>query len=124
MAISEVDTIPASGTEVGTRQPSRRSFLLKLGFLLNGIAALSVSVPVLGYVLSSFRTEGPFRSWIPLGPLGDFPEKQTRLAKYRNPYTRPWDGPTADIPCWVRRTEGDKFQIFAINCTHLGCPVR
>jgi len=124
MAISEVDTIPARGTDVGTRQTSRRSFLLKLGFLLNGIAALTVSVPVLGYVLSSFRTEGPFRSWIPLGPLGDFPEKQTRLAKYRNPYTRPWDGPTADIPCWVRRIEGDKFQIFAINCTHLGCPVR
>ena len=39
-------------------------------------------------------------------------------------YTRPWDGATADIPCWVRRIEGEKFQIFAINCTHLGCPVR
>lgn len=124
MAIREVDTIPVSGTEVGTRQTSRRSFLLKLGFLLNGIAALLVSVPVLGYVLSSFRTEGSFRSWIPLGPLAGFPEKQTRLTKYRNPYTRPWDGATADIPCWVRRIEGDKFQIFAINCTHLGCPVR
>jgi menaquinol-cytochrome c reductase iron-sulfur subunit len=124
MAISEVDTIPVKEAGVGARQTSRRSFLLKLGFLLNGIAALSVSVPVLGYVLSSFRTDGPFRSWISLGPLGDFPEKQTRLAKYRNPYTRPWDGPTADIPCWVRRIEGDKFQIFAINCTHLGCPVR
>jgi Rieske Fe-S protein len=24
----------------------------------------------------------------------------------------------------VRRLEGEKFQVFAINCTHLGCPVR
>ena len=36
----------------------------------------------------------------------------------------PWDGATAEIPCWVRRVEDQKFQVFAINCTHLGCPVR
>jgi Rieske Fe-S protein len=24
----------------------------------------------------------------------------------------------------VRRISGDQFQVFAINCTHLGCPVR
>ena len=36
----------------------------------------------------------------------------------------PWDGQTADIPCWVRRLAGKTFQVFAINCAHLGCPVR
>jgi len=24
----------------------------------------------------------------------------------------------------VRRIDGERFQIFAINCAHLGCPVR
>jgi Rieske Fe-S protein len=24
----------------------------------------------------------------------------------------------------VRRLDGERFQVFAINCTHLGCPVR
>jgi Rieske Fe-S protein len=24
----------------------------------------------------------------------------------------------------VRRIEGEQFQVFAINCAHLGCPVR
>jgi menaquinol-cytochrome c reductase iron-sulfur subunit len=24
----------------------------------------------------------------------------------------------------VRRIEGERFQVFAINCAHLGCPVR
>ena len=124
MAIRELDTLPREGAVAETSGTTRRSFLLNLGFLLNGIAAVSVSVPVLGYVLSSFRTNGPFKSWISLGPLADFPEQQTRLARYQNPFMRPWDGPTADIPCWVRRIEGNKFQIFAINCTHLGCPVR
>ncbi len=36
----------------------------------------------------------------------------------------PTDGKTVDTACWVRRVEGDQFQVFAINCAHLGCPVR
>jgi nitrite reductase/ring-hydroxylating ferredoxin subunit len=38
--------------------------------------------------------------------------------------TTPWDGQTGDIPCWVRHISGNDFQVFAINCAHLGCPVR
>ena len=105
-------------------RPSRRAFLFKLGAALNVVAASLMGIPVIGFVFSSFRSKGPSESWIGLGALDSFPEGQTRLATYRNPYTRPWDGPTGDIPCWVRRIEGEKFQVFAINCTHLGCPVR
>ena len=36
----------------------------------------------------------------------------------------PTDGKTVDTACWVRRIAGDQFQVFAINCAHLGCPVR
>jgi menaquinol-cytochrome c reductase iron-sulfur subunit len=103
---------------------SRRSFLFGVGAALNVIAATLLAIPVIGYVFSSFFRRRPFDSWILLGGLQNFPENQTRLATYRNPYTRPWDGTTATIPCWVRRLTGEKFQVFAINCTHLGCPVR
>ena len=103
---------------------SRRGFLFTLGATLNVVAATLLAIPVIGYVFSSFRRRVASQSWIMLGALESFPENQTRLATYRNPYTRPWDGKTADIPCWVRRLTGESFQIFAINCTHLGCPVR
>jgi menaquinol-cytochrome c reductase iron-sulfur subunit len=105
-------------------KPSRRAFLFKLGIALNVMAASLMGIPVIGFVFSSFRSKGTAESWIGLGALDSFPVGQTRLATYRNPNTRPWDGKTADIPCWVRRIEGEKFQVFAINCTHLGCPVR
>jgi menaquinol-cytochrome c reductase iron-sulfur subunit len=124
MAVTEIEVISEKTPERLHIEMPRRAFLLKLGFLLNGVAATMVSVPLLGYLLSAFRNDGGFTSWISLGSLATFPENQTRMAKFRNPYTRPWDGQTADIPCWVRRMEGEKFQIFAINCTHLGCPVR
>ncbi|HXR34893.1 MAG TPA: Rieske 2Fe-2S domain-containing protein [Candidatus Binataceae bacterium] len=107
-----------------SREPtSRRVFLLRMGLALNAIAAALFAIPVVGYLLSPMR-KFVWLSWIPLGSLADFPENQTRLATYRNPYTKPWDGQTANIPCWVRREAGEKFTVFAINCTHLGCPVR
>jgi len=105
---------------------SRRGALLKLGILINGGIAALLAVPVVGYLLSPLRgkTGQGYETWVSLGPLDQFPEGQTRLAKFRNPFVRPWDGQTADIPCWVRRLASQTFQVFAINCAHLGCPVR
>jgi len=102
---------------------SRRSFLFTLGVAINAIAAAVFAVPILGYVLSPAR-RFIWLDWIPLGPLADYPENQTRLAEYVNPFKKSWDGATAKLPCWVRRLTGNEFQVFAINCTHLGCPVR
>jgi Rieske Fe-S protein len=104
-------------------ESSRRSFLIKLGVALNAIAALLLTLPIIGYLAGALRTRKE-QAWIPLGALADFPVGQTRLAKYVNPFTVPWDGETGNVPCWVRRVAADTFQIFAINCTHLGCPVR
>jgi quinol---cytochrome c reductase iron-sulfur subunit, bacillus type len=105
------------------REISRRGFLVRLGMALNVIAGLLLAIPLIGYVFSSFVRRGT-KSWILLGSIESYPENETRIATYRNPFTRPWDGATAEIPCWVRRISGEKFQVFAINCTHLGCPVR
>jgi len=102
---------------------SRRGFLLTLGVGLCSVAAALFALPVLGFLLSPLRRLAQ-QAWIPLGAVGDFPEGQTRLATYRNPFTQPWDGETAKVPCWVRRIAGESFQVFAINCAHLGCPVR
>lgn len=104
---------------------SRRA-LMKLGLLLNGAVAIAIATPVVGYLLSPVKRKGAYKSWIPLGSLDLFPEGQTRLVDFVNPpsSTVPWDGQTAKAACWVRRLEGEKFQVFAINCAHLGCPVR
>ena len=119
MAVTENESNQTTHSE-----RARRRFLLKLGAALNLLAATLIGIPVIGYLLSSFRRGARPGSWVQLGLVESFPENQTRLATFRNPYTRPWDGATADIPCWVRRVGGDQFQVFAINCTHLGCPVR
>jgi Rieske Fe-S protein len=103
---------------------SRRGLFMKLGILFNGLVATALAVPILGYVLSSITRRKSYLAWVPLGSVNEFPEGETRLATFRNPNVMPSDGKTVDTACWVRRVEGEEFQVFAINCAHLGCPVR
>ena len=105
---------------------SRRALLVKVGLVLNGIVGAALAVPIVRYLLSPLaREQKPgYQGWLSLGQIAQFPAGQTRLATYRNPVANPGDGQTATIPCWVRNVDGRSFQVFAINCAHLGCPVR
>jgi Rieske Fe-S protein len=96
---------------------------MRLGLAVNGLAAALAALPIVGYIFSPVRTRAA-RAWILLGPVSEFPVGETRLATYRNPFRQAWDGETANIACYVRRLTGDQFQVFAVNCAHLGCPVR
>ena len=106
---------------------SRRGlFATTLAMLFNGVVGVALAVPICRFLLSSItrgRANG-YLDWVSLGPVARFPEGQTRLATFRNPLVMPTDGQTVDTACWVRRIAGDQFQVFAINCAHLGCPVR
>lgn len=118
-------TAAGSGANPGNAAHSRRVFLFKLSLLLNGAVGAVLAAPIVGYLLGpALKRSSQVDSWIDLGPLTDFPEGETRLVDFPNPVTTAWDGQTGDIPCWVRRIGGDRFQVFAINCAHLGCPVR
>ncbi|HUB81649.1 MAG TPA: Rieske 2Fe-2S domain-containing protein [Bryobacteraceae bacterium] len=105
---------------------TRRGMLIQIGVLLNGAVGVALAIPIVRYLLSPvLRERKPgYESWISLGSLDRFPAGQTRLATFRNPRTGPSDGVTGDIPCWVRNVDNQKLQVFAINCAHLGCPVR
>ena len=105
---------------------TRRGMLMKLGILFNGLVGAALAVPITRFLLSSV-TRGrasAYLSWVPLGPISQFPEGETRLVTFRNPFVTPTDGQTAGTASWVRRVAGDQFQVFAVNCAHLGCPVR
>jgi menaquinol-cytochrome c reductase iron-sulfur subunit len=102
---------------------TRRDFLLKIGLVLNTVAAFMIGIPIVGFIFSSLIRNAP-NVWFSLGPVSKFPEGVMRQVVYENPHRREADGDTARLYCWVRRMQGDKFKVFAANCTHLGCPVR
>jgi Rieske Fe-S protein len=111
--------------------PGRRTFFSWLTYGLGALAAAAVSIPFIGYLLGARRAPV---DWVPLGPVEDFPENQTRMVIFENPIHRPWDGMVAHTGVYVRYegrdenkktedTKGYKFLVLAVNCAHLGCPV-
>ena len=124
-----------TGPEIGTASEqasdregpaivSRRWLLMKAGIALNGLVGLVLAVPVVRYLLAPVQKDSDYKSWISLGEADSFPMGETRLVSFRNPWTRPWDGETDNVAAYVRREGTSQFTVFAINCAHLGCPVR
>ncbi len=104
---------------------NRRNLLMTIGVGLNALVGLAIAAPVLGYILGpALRQKGFYKSWVSLGPITKYPNGETRLATFVTPYKTPTDGETNNTACWVRRTSETNFQVFAVNCAHLGCPVR
>lgn len=120
---SPMDAPHPSGAEKGAKH-SRRVFLFKLSLGLNALVGAVLAVPILGYVLAPlFRRGTSYNSWVPLLKVDEMPVGATRLAEYMTPVTSPTDGMTDKIPCWARRLTASTYEVFAINCAHLGCPV-
>ncbi len=103
---------------------SRRTFLMNIGIALNAAVAAAIAAPVVVYLLGPVLRRNQYRAWIEIGNASDFPPGETKLVTFRNPFTDSWDGATGKIPAYVRCSEPGKFTVFAINCAHLGCPVR
>jgi Rieske Fe-S protein len=118
---SENDTL---SPEAKAAAHTRRTFLFKLAVGLNAAVGAVLAVPLIGYLLGPAMKKGKDAgAWITLGQVKDFPEGETRLADFVSPLESLDDGQTAKLACWVRRISGEQFQVFAINCAHLGCPV-
>src|SRR5260370_25605354 len=82
---------------------SRRGLFMKIGMLFNGLVAIALAFPIVRFLLSSVtRSRGhAYLSWVTLGRVSEFPEGETRLATFQNPYVMPTDGKTVDTACWV-----------------------
>ena len=114
-------------------EPSRREscskfrgrwLLVKIGVLFNALVGVAIAVPVVKYLLSPV-TARPDLQVVGLARRArHFPVGETRLATFTNPSRQPMGRNDR----W-RRLLGSahrdrQFQVFAINCAHLGCPVR
>jgi Rieske Fe-S protein len=120
-----MDTTSQQKSAENAPRQGRRTFLRWLSAILGTIAAVVLSVPVLGYFFG-LRKRSVF--WVDLGAVTEFPTNETRRINFDNPLRQPWDGVTALTGVYVRNegknSEGaDQFRVLSVNCAHLGCPV-
>jgi menaquinol-cytochrome c reductase iron-sulfur subunit len=115
--------VPSPPPVADPRLLKRRQLLSGLSLALSGIAAALVGVPILGFLLSPLVRKPP-KIWRPVGTLDQFPVGTTTRVIFLDASPLPWAGVTARTAAWLRRESEEEFIAFAINCTHLGCPVR
>ena len=115
------DDLPPEGKAAAH---TRRQFLFKLSLALNAAVAAVLTVLLVGYLLAPTRKDVGDGGWVNLGSARDYAIGVTRLVDFSSPVASLGDGETSKVACWVRRIDAKTFQVFAINCAHLGCPVR
>ena len=103
----------------------RRAFLSRVAVALSAAIAALVGVPIVGYLIAPLFRPPP-DDFSEVGKIADFPVGETKLVSVRDQSPLPWAGQTADTALWIRRRDESgpqMFQVFNVNCTHLGCPV-
>lgn len=101
----------------------RRRFFNRLSLGLSAIIAAIMGVPFLSFLFAPLASKGP-RVWRPVGKVDGFKVGETVSVTFEDASPVPWSGVTARTAAYVRRESDDKFTAFAVNCTHLGCPVQ
>jgi menaquinol-cytochrome c reductase iron-sulfur subunit len=102
--------------------PERRRFLARVCVGL-GAGCGGLAVPVVGFTLAPLLQKAPV-VWRTVGKVTDFKVGETTNVTLVDASPLPWAGMTANTAAWLRRTAENEFVAFAVNCAHLGCPVR
>ncbi|MCW5890361.1 MAG: ubiquinol-cytochrome c reductase iron-sulfur subunit [bacterium] len=106
-----------------TADVGRRAFLTRLVGGLGAVTAALVATPVLGFILAPLFRRVP-TAWRTIGPVDQFTIGDTVNVTFQDASPLPWAGVTANTAAWLRRDGESEFTAFAVNCSHLGCPVR
>src|SRR4030088_620017 len=100
----------------------RRRLLSRVTSGLSAALAGLVGVPIVGFLVAPlFEREQD--TYVAVGDVSRFQAGTTTLGQGHEPSPLPWAGQTAKTALWVRSISAGTFQVFNVNCTHLGCPV-
>jgi menaquinol-cytochrome c reductase iron-sulfur subunit len=111
--------------EKETRDPniSRSDFLTRLSLSIAALSAAVMAVPVVAALIAPLlQRKQTF--WRTVGHVDDFPIGATRLVNFDNADAEAYAGMLTRSAAWLRHNEDQTFTAFAVNCSHLGCPVR
>jgi menaquinol-cytochrome c reductase iron-sulfur subunit len=107
----------------GPADPSRRRLMTAVVGACAGVIAVGVGVPAATMFVGPMLKDTP-QEWRQVGAVDRFTVGDTVSVTFESVSPVPWSGVTATVAAWLRRESETEFIAFAVNCTHLGCPVR
>ncbi len=102
---------------------SRRTLLMMVSIAAGGLASAIVGLPIVGFLLAPLIRKQP-PVWRDVGPLSKFEVGHTQKVTFEDSSAIAWGGSDSETAAWLRRVDERTFVAFAVDCTHLGCPVR
>jgi|SRR5581483_15811 len=120
-----VSTAPSDSEQERERELAarRRKFLVLVSVALGFVGAALIAVPVVGFLLAPLFQRID-RRWRGVGTVASFQKGQTVEVRFEDASPVAWAGVTGQTAAWLRCEPDGRFIAFAVNCTHLGCPVR
>jgi len=101
----------------------RRQFLNRLSLSLSGLIGVIIGIPFISFLLAPLFQQQA-KVWRTVGPIGNYKVGETVQIAVDDPSPLAWAGIVSKTSMWLRRDNEQDFKAFAVNCTHLGCPVR
>jgi len=101
----------------------RRTFLTRVTGVIMGLIGLSLSIPLIGYVVSpALRRQA--REWADAGGFDALTEGRPQELTYIVAIKDGWMKTEAEKSVWAVRQSDGSVTVFSPLCTHLGCGYR
>jgi menaquinol-cytochrome c reductase iron-sulfur subunit len=117
-------SVPSQGsTGPEGMAPGRRRFItIALGAIATVIAGI-IGVPLAGFFALPALKRLP-RRWLEVGSVSAFAGGEIKKVLAKPLTTQVWPQATPPVAIYVLNQGGEKFTLFHIHCTHVGCPIQ
>ncbi len=103
---------------------SRKGFVNVVVLSAGAIMGAIIAIPAIGYVLAPALKVQKKETWIPLGPLENYPVgTPPTLFSFTQTTVNGWEKTVNSFGVYVMRYSETELKVFSNMCTHLSCRV-
>lgn len=104
-------------------QLSRSGFVKLVTGFLGSVMAAAIGLPAIAYLISPGLSVKETESWIPLGPLKNYPIGAPKLFNFTRSQVNGWEKTVLSYGVFVVRQDETQLLVLSNICTHLACRV-
>ena len=102
---------------------SRHDFVKIVTALIGSVIGTAIGIPAIGFIVSPGLRVQQSETWVPLGPLMDYPVGVPTLFNFTRTQVNGWEKTVSSNGVFVVRKDESQVLVLSNVCTHLACRV-
>ena len=102
---------------------SRNDFVKIVTALIGSLIGTAIGIPAIGFIVSPGLRVPQSETWVPLGPLMDYPVGVPTLFNFTRTQVNGWEKTVSSNGVFVVRKDESQVLVLSNVCTHLACRV-